>query len=203
MKIINFIIKVYKYLNYQLASVCVTIFAKNKGVVIGANVKFFGFPIISMADGSTISIGSNCVICSDAAMTALGVNHPVVLRTIDTSASIHIGKDTGISGATIVSARRVRIGKQCLFGANVIITDTDFHSISPLNRRFNSNQKDINSDAVDIGDNVFIGMNSIILKGVNIGNNSVIGAGSVVSKDVPADTIVAGNPAKFIRDLNC
>lgn len=51
-----------------------------------------------------------------------------------------------------------------------------------------------------IGDYCFIGMNSIILPGVKIGNHSIIGAGSVVSKDVPSNTIVAGNPAKIVRE---
>ena len=54
---------------------------------------------------------------------------------------------------------------------------------------------------VTIGDNVFIGNNVIILKGVSIGNNSIIGAGSVVLKDVGANTVVGGNPAKFIKKM--
>lgn len=57
------------------------------------------------------------------------------------------------------------------------------------------------SGAVSIGDNVFIGMNTIILKGTNIGNNVIIGAGSIVNKDIPDNTVVAGNPAKIIMSL--
>lgn len=55
---------------------------------------------------------------------------------------------------------------------------------------------------VNIGNNVFIGMNAIILKGVNIGDNVIIGAGAVVGKDVPSDVVVAGNPAKVICTLD-
>lgn len=55
---------------------------------------------------------------------------------------------------------------------------------------------------VTIGNNVFIGMNSIILKGVTIGNNVIIGAGSLVNKDVPDNCVVAGNPARFIMTLD-
>ena len=55
---------------------------------------------------------------------------------------------------------------------------------------------------VTIGNNVFIGMNSIILKGVTIGNNVIIGAGSLVNKDVPDNCVVAGNPAKVIMSLD-
>lgn len=57
------------------------------------------------------------------------------------------------------------------------------------------------SGKVKIGDNVFIGMNAIILKGVHIGNNVIIGAGSIVNKNVPDNCVVAGNPAKVICDL--
>ena len=55
---------------------------------------------------------------------------------------------------------------------------------------------------IDIGDNVFIGVNSIILPGVSIGSNVVIGAGSVVTKKVPSNVVIAGNPAKVIRPLS-
>ena len=58
-----------------------------------------------------------------------------------------------------------------------------------------------NDKRVIIGKNVWIGMNSLILKNVTIGDNSIIGAGSVVVKDVPKNTIAAGNPAKVIKDL--
>ena len=53
-----------------------------------------------------------------------------------------------------------------------------------------------------VGNNVFIGTNCIVLKGVSIGNNSIVGAGSVVTKNIPANELWAGNPAKFIRKLN-
>jgi acetyltransferase-like isoleucine patch superfamily enzyme len=58
------------------------------------------------------------------------------------------------------------------------------------------------SEPIVIGDDVFIGANSIVLKGVNIGDRSIIGAGSVVSKNIPADEIWAGNPIKFIKRIN-
>lgn len=57
------------------------------------------------------------------------------------------------------------------------------------------------TDKVNIGNNVFIGMNAIILPGVSIGNNVIIGAGSIVTKSIPANVVVAGNPAKIIRKI--
>lgn len=172
------------------------------GVKLAPNAVLLGMPIISMVKGSTIEISANASLCSSSKYTALGVNHPVILRTLREGAKIVIGHDTGISGTTICAAVSVIIGNQCLIGANVIIVDTDFHSIEPQNRRHNSNPVDITASAVFISDNVFIGVGSIILKGVKIGKNSVIGAGAVVTKDVPENVIVAGNPAVILRKLD-
>lgn len=174
---------------------------KRIGVLAAKSVHFQGMPIISLAQNSAINIGENCVLCSEAEMTALGVNHPVILRTLQPGAIISIGKNTGISGGTICAALNVVIGNECLIGANVIIADTDFHPIKAERRRHNSNWKNIASRPVVIEDNVFIGTGAIILKGVTIGKNSVIGAGSVVTNNVPPNSVVAGNPAKILRSL--
>ena len=174
---------------------------KKLGVEWSSSVTFYGIPIISMIPKSQIIIGNNVIICSEPTMTALGVNHPVVLRTLRPNAVISIGNNTGISGGTICAANRVDIGNDCLIGANVIIADTDFHAISSIGRRHNNNPLDIGVEPIIIEDNVFIGTGVIILKGVRVGENSVIGAGSVVTKDVPANSIVAGNPAKLLRQL--
>jgi acetyltransferase-like isoleucine patch superfamily enzyme len=127
------------------------------------------------------------------------VNHPVVLRTLRPGASIRIGAHVGISGGSICAADTVTIGDGTLLGANVTVADTDFHPINP-HKRQESGQHGA-SAAVAIGRNVFIGTNSIILKGVHIGDNAVIGAGSVVTKSIPADVIAAGNPCRPIRSL--
>ncbi len=171
------------------------------GVRLGNGVQFLGMPIVSMSRGSTIQIGDRVVLCSDSRFTALGVNHPVVLRTLRQGAEIVIGDDTGISGGTICAAERVTIGKECMFGANVTIADTDFHALKPEGRRFNNNIQDIGASPVTIGQNVFIGTGAAVLKGVKIGNNSVIGAFAIVTRDVSSGTIAGGNPAKFIKNL--
>lgn len=168
-------------------------------VELGKGGRFYGMPLVSMAKGSRIRLGDRVVLCSDSRFTALGVNHPVILRTLNSTAEIIIGNDSGISGGSICAAIRVELGSECLIGANVTIADTDFHPIKPNGRRYNSNSQDIASIPVKIENNVFIGTNSIILKGVTIGQNSIIGACSVVSKNVPANEIWAGNPAAFIR----
>ena len=171
------------------------------GVRLGKNIRFKGMPIVSMYDGSSILIDENCVICSVSEMTALGVCHPVVLRTLRAEATIKIGKDSGISGGSLCAATSIEIGCGCLIGANVTIADTDFHSISPINRRYNDKQNEICSSPIFIEDNVFVGTSAVILKGVHIGKNSIIGAGSVVCSNVPENVIAAGNPAKVLRSI--
>jgi acetyltransferase-like isoleucine patch superfamily enzyme len=171
------------------------------GVEFGDDVRLIGRPIVSIANGSQIIIGSRSSLCSDSRYTALGVNHPVILRTLRHEAFIRIGEDVGISGATICAAKEVNIGNKVLIGANVTITDTDFHSLKPSNRRYNISPTDISASAVSIAENVFVGAGVYILKGVSIGSNSVIGAGSIVVNDIPDNVIAAGNPAKVLGSL--
>jgi len=171
------------------------------GVELGRDVRFYGMPIVSLAKSSRISIGDRVVLCSDSRFTALGVNHPVVLRTLRPQAEILIGADTGICGGSICAALRVSLGKECLLGANVTIADTDFHAIKPSGRRFNGNLLEIGAAAVRVEDNVFIGTGAIVLKGVTIGKNSVIGTRAVVNKSIAADVIAAGTPAREIRSF--
>lgn len=190
-----------KYIRYVWWNYFIPRIVKNYGVNCSGHVVFYGAPIISVASNSNIEIGAGSIICSDSRMTALGVNHPVVLRTLRDGAKLSIGKDTGISGATICAAKCIQIGDECLIGANVTIVDTDFHPVAANNRRFNQGWDKIECSPTIIEDNVFIGTGALILKGVRIGKNSVVGAGSVVTKNIPENSIVAGNPAKIIRQL--
>lgn len=172
------------------------------GVAMGEDVQIQGRPIVSLAANSRIRIGARCVLCSDSQSNALGINHPVVLRTLGPGAEIVIGEDTGMSGGAICAASSIRIGVGCLIGANVTLADTDFHALKPANRRYNKNPDEIAVAPIVIEDNVFIGADTFVLKGVTIGKNSVIGAGSVVTRDVPENTIAAGNPAKVIKFIS-
>lgn len=169
------------------------------GVEMGENVQIQGWPIVSLAEDSRIRIGARCVLCSDSQINALGINHPVVLRTMRPGAEIVIGEDTGMSGGSICAAGSIRIGAGCLIGANVTLADSDFHAIRPANRRYNRNPDEIAVAPIVIEDNVFIGADAFVLKGVTIGKNSVIGAGAVVTRDIPPNAIAAGNPAKVIK----
>lgn len=110
---------------------------------------------------------------------------------------IHIGDFVLISpGVRISSNQSIRIGSSSMLAANVYISDSDWHGLYNRTRPFRC------SKPVVLGDNVWIGDGAIICKGVRIGNNSVVGAGAVVSKDVPENTVVAGNPAQVVKAIN-
>jgi acetyltransferase-like isoleucine patch superfamily enzyme len=83
-----------------------------------------------------------------------------------------------------------------MFGADSVVTDTDFHAVHSVPRRYA--REGIATEPVVIEDDVFVGMRAIILKGVRVGRGAVIGANSVVTQDVPENAIVAGSPARNV-----
>ncbi|MEW4371264.1 DapH/DapD/GlmU-related protein [Paenibacillus kandeliae] len=175
---------------------------KEQRISFGHNLIAVGVPIVEQVPGSSITIGRNSILCSDDYSNPIGLNHRTVIRTLSSGATIQIGDDVGISGASICAASSVTIGSEVMLGVNVQISDTDFHPIKPDGRRFNKNVADVGTSPTVIEDNVWVGANSIVLKGVTIGKNSIIGAGSIVSGSIPANCIAAGVPAKVIKRLD-
>lgn len=118
------------------------------------------------------------------------------------AARIQIGDHFRASGVTLCAASAITIGDRVTMGANAIVVDTDFHSLNPR-KRFSpqGDKEDAQAAPVRVGNDVFVGMNTMILKGVSVGNGAVIAAGSVVTKDVPDGAIVGGNPARLISYL--
>lgn len=88
-----------------------------------------------------------------------------------------------------------------LIGSGCKIIDNDFHALDPT-KRVNQKDCDIRRAPIVIGDNTFIGMNAIILKGTAIGRNCIVGAGSVVHGTFPDGVVIAGNPAKIIKSTS-
>ena len=108
-----------------------------------------------------------------------------------------IGKNTMISLGAKIDVRRgkITIGDNCLIthGCYVLSHDGAAHVIK---------QDDDGKGFVNIGNHVFIGVNSVVMRNVNIGNHVIIGAGSVVNKDIPDGVVAAGNPIKIIKELD-
>ena len=99
-------------------------------------------------------------------------------------------------GVQLVAAQRIELGTGCLLAADVYITDADWHE--PYHRVFPPGP----AAPVVIGANVWLGHGAKVLKGVSIGDNSIVGAGAVVTRDIPANSVTAGNPARVIRTLD-
>ena len=124
---------------------------------------------------------------------------PVVLPTFhcDNGGNIHVGNNFFANyNVTILDNREVRIGDNVMIGPHTLIA-TVGHPLSPAKRRAHS----AIAKPIIIGNDVWIGGNVTIMPGLTIGNNVVIAAGAVVTKDVPDNSLVAGVPAKKVRDL--
>jgi acetyltransferase-like isoleucine patch superfamily enzyme len=130
----------------------------------------------------------------------------------DREGRIKIGDFTYIGAETYIRATKsIAIGDYCMISERVYIMDTSSHPLSAELRRQQlidlcKHKKTIDiyeseCKPIIIGDDVWIGMNSIILRGVSIGSGSIVAAGSVVTKDVPSNVVVGGNPARIIKDI--
>lgn len=165
----------------------------------GKNLNLYGIPVIVKSGGAQITIGDNCHIKSSFLSNLVGLSQRSIICARGAGV-IEIGNDVGLSGVTVYARNHIVIGDNCLIGGNVKILDNDFHPVNPATRLDTPCDK-YGIAPIMIGKNVFIGCNSLVLKGVSIGENSVIGAGSVVSSDIPANCVAAGNPARIVKYL--
>jgi acetyltransferase-like isoleucine patch superfamily enzyme len=156
------------------------------------------FRFVRNKEPGTVTLG-NHVSCYAGCSFSIGPN-----------GHCKVGDFTLLNGALIMAEDRIEIGSHCLVSWNVGIADSDFHPLEPAQRLVDAKAlapfyKDrpprpkLHTAPVIIADNVWIGMNATILKGITIGENSVVAAGSVVTKSVPANVVVAGNPAVVVK----
>lgn len=150
----------------------------------------------TVCDGSGIvEIGNNCTFGYETG----GFNRcgSIELQAKDKNARIKIGNNVFTNNnILLIAANYIEIGDDTLIGQNVIILDHDAHGTDPSKRRLIG---DIGN--VIIGKNVWIGNNVTILKNSKIGDNSIVAAGAVVAGEFPANVIIGGVPAKFIKKL--
>ncbi len=159
--------------------------------------KTTGIPFISVARGGLCSFGNNFKINNAIAANPIGRIQKCSFF-VEKKGSLKIGNSVAMSYTAIYCSHSIIIEDNVMIGGGTCIYDTDFHPLTTADR-LNDNDEKIASGAVIIEQNVFIGTNCTILKGVTIGKNSIVGACSVVTKKIPPNEIWAGNPAKFIK----
>ncbi len=186
----NYLSKLYKkYFDRNLAEIISEGFKVLKGIL--TKHKFDSCGSLLRVEGklkilkknAKINIGNKVKFCNGVKISAWGNEYKSI---------INIGDNTWIGDRTEIHAgKSVDIGANCNISWDVCIMDRDYH-------KFNSEKEEI--EPIKIGDNVWICCNSLILKGIKIGDGSVIAAGSVVTKDVPANVLAGGNPAKILKE---
>lgn len=172
-----------------------------KGLKIVGDLKVVGRPIIQITKYSKVVIGDNVTLNSRNYGYHANMYSTVKLMADREGATILIGDNTRINGACLHAYNRIEIGKNCLIAANVQIIDASGHELAfdnPSNRINTSSE----GKPIYIEDNVWIGLNAIVLPGVRIGQGSIIGANTVVSKDVPPMVVFAGNPGSVVKRAN-
>lgn len=160
---------------------------------VGRRLQIDG-PLPYIAGDGTIEIGDDVYIS--------GRNTWQVGFKVSTGARLKIGNGVFIGYANLLSvANYLEIGDGTMFAANVFVFDNISHPLSPARRARHESFTMEETAPVIIGRNVWIGNGAMILKGASIGDNSVVAAGSIVTRPVPPNTVVAGNPARVIRDI--
>ena len=152
-----------------------------------------------------LQIGNNCIVSGYFIFES-------------THGMVKIGNHSYVGGGTFICRSGIEIGNNVTIAWGGTFYDHDSHSLDYMKRRKdiddelddirngrnfiqNKDWSDVNSKPIKICDDAWIGMNVIILKGITVGEGAIVGAGSVVTKDVPAWTVVAGNPARVVKEL--
>lgn len=187
----------HEVFNNFVSNVFMQCYAYWWGIELGKDRDFHGITHLKRHYISEISIGSNCTFRSSFLSNTIGLKQKCFLSTTK-GAQIVIGNRCGFSGVSIAANQRIKIGDNVFCGANVTISDSDRHPLDAIERIAGKAGK---TSPVTIEDNVWLGMNVVVLKGVTIGKGSVIAANSVVTKDVPCNVVAGGIPAKVISPL--
>ena len=171
------------------------------GAKVGNNCRIYNGVYYTKARAlKGLTIGDNFSMSSGSGYNPLARGIKAHIH-LEKGAKITIGDNVGISSGVLRSALELSIGNNVIVGALTVIIDTDAHPLNPHERRMNPT-RGAKCAPIRIGDDVFIGSNCMILKGVTIGDRTIIAAGSVVTKDIPADCIAGGNPAKVIKYID-
>lgn len=169
-----------------------------EGVEIGAGTIIDAGTYVQVSRGASLSVGVNCTLRSEQRGYHAGMPFPTGILVDLWGATVSLGDNTRINGAYVHAQKRIQIGKNCVIAAGVNIIDSNGHELLSANRTVGRDD----AEEIVLGDNVWVGLNSLILKGTHIGDNSVVTAGSVVKGDFPRNSLISGNQAKKVGELD-
>jgi len=184
-----------KHLVLTVLRVGATLLMKRAGCHLGRRVIVNGLPYVRRKGSGRIELGDDAQVNAARWGNWLGTPGAMILNAED-GALLKLGERSGVSSSQLIANIGIEIGADSLIGAGCLICDSDMHEV-PL-----GSGRATRTAPIKIGNRVFVGARSIILKGVTIGDHAVVGAGSVVVDDVPAGVLVAGNPAKVVKSLD-
>lgn len=198
----NFSNRVYNYLQHHFLAfirhvhtISMYIETYMRGIQLGKGCAFVGKATFNVDNGGTLVIGRRNTFLSKETVNNIGLNHRCILSVtplVGNTCHLIIGDHCGFSGTSIWCFKEIIIGNNVRCGANTLIMDGDAHF---------DDYRTSAPKSIIIKDNVFLGANVVVKKGVTIGENSVVGMNSVVTKDIPANSVAVGNPCKVIKQL--
>ena len=177
------------YYDLKLIVLRLIIYLQSGKLELGKNIVIRGVPYVKVK--GVLQIGDNVVI--NSSLRSNPTNHyKRCIICVEKSAVLSIGDNVGISNSVVYCSESILVQKNTLIGSGVRIWDTDFHNMETDNRYVRK---------VSIGENCWIGADSIVLKGSNIPNDTIIGAKSLVtSSSSPLQTgVYAGNPVRKVK----
>lgn len=192
------ILRVKKLINIVLGMFYLKYYSVTGRVKVFKNVRVVGIPLFNIDSNSQLFLGQGVTLNSFNDDYHVGMYSSVKIFIENKGSSIEIGENTRIHGSCIHASKKITIGRRCLIAANCNIMDSNGHKVLLGNPSMRYKSTDEPREVV-IGDDVWIGMNSIILPGVTIGAGAIVAANSVVHKDIPPSVIVRGNPAEIIE----
>jgi len=170
------------------------------GIECGRGVRAAGSVILARWPKSRIRIGDGASLVSCPRRATAAAVTPVRLKTLGPDAAIVLEQGVELSGVSIAArSKTIRVGAYTMIAPGCVLVDSDFHAPWPPERRHLD--PGYKRDAgIDIEAHVWIGMHCCILKGVRIGRGSIVAAGSVVTRDLPANCLAAGVPARVVKE---
>ena len=192
--VVKIVRKIVAFSVSDILSICHTFLYKGKFNSIGDKTVVYYKSIIDNKIVNGVKIGRNCLIGRAAKKYHAGMPFYTTLLNDGENSHIYIGDFCRINGAYIHSQNYVEIGNRCVFASGISIIDSNGHIVNSADRTIGRDEP----QGISIGDNVWIGLNSIILKNTKIGNNCIVSAGSIVKGVFPDGSIIQGNPAVIV-----